>query len=778
MIRIPRLGLRAKLIAAFILVLLPVLGLLLAGLQANQNRREQGILTSQLQTANAIGNQVDQSFDDAATFGRVVAEDPLMQTMNPSVLDPYLQTLVRRTGSFSNISVYDRNGVNQGWGDPTQPATPRLTVDDMPYYRPYFEQTLATNRYTVSEVMLLPRPTAVGFIISVPIRDRQGSPIGVVALTERADLLAAHYAGLTLLPGETILLTDPTGRLAFTTAEPDLPYDQSDDYATLAPVQQAIGGQPAQTTNFVDPLQGDQRIGSFVPTKKYHWIVGVTLPSDTALADVRRSSVAQFVGFGVIVLLSIGLGVVLARWLLAPVRQLEAAAHALGRGDLTYRVRIRTGDELQALGESFNQMASQLETQRDEVMTLLQREEAIARIAQALVREVELANVVDVVIHQSIAVLHVDAAAVWLADATNQRLTLLAQHNFSPATIAEFKHVPYDSSVAMAVAARTETPQIEENLADNNSSPEVRLVYRREKLRSLLALPLCARGRLVGVVLYATRSPHRFTERELEFNSTVAGLFAVAIENARLYEQVQQALRLREDFIAAAAHELRTPITVIRGRSELTLRKDAREEPARSTLETVVKQTDRIARLADDLLTVVRLRPGFTALHRERLDLSSLVREVVARMAREEPSYHFIVDVREPLEVDADRRLIGEAFGDLLENAVRYSSNHGNIEVRVHREAGAAVVTITDHGVGILGERQPFVFEPFYEPVPSGEPGYIGLISLGLYLSKQIIQANGGTIEVRSAPGQGSTFWFTLPLAKPAPAEAARAPGE
>ncbi|HEX5415909.1 MAG TPA: PDC sensor domain-containing protein, partial [Chloroflexota bacterium] len=182
------LSLRAKLLGAFALVLLPVLVLLLVNVEEDQARRENAVLASQLQTARAVANLVDKNFDDNIVLGQVVAEDSVMQSMDPARLDPYLQNLVQRTNYQGNISVYDARGVNRGWGDPTEPATPRLTVAEMPYYQPYFDQTLRSNTATISEVFLLRRPPVVGFVVSVPIRNAQGQPIGAVALTQRTDV--------------------------------------------------------------------------------------------------------------------------------------------------------------------------------------------------------------------------------------------------------------------------------------------------------------------------------------------------------------------------------------------------------------------------------------------------------------------------------------------------------------------------------------------------------------------------------------------------------------
>ena len=762
----PRLSVRSKQLAAFAVILLPVLVLLLVSFQASLARREEYVLEEQLLTAQAIAIQVDQTFDAAIGVGCAVANDRLVQTMDPSQLDPHLQELVRRHPFYHAINVWDAEGVNRGWGNVSQPAEPRIAVADMPYFRPYFQQVVATGTPTISEVFLLRRPLTGGVVAAVPIHDPDGHPIGVVTVEMRTDQLAMQYEEARLRPGQSILLTDRKGRLALHTRWLDLPYEESNAYAHLEPLRQALAGVPTQQIEYTSPLLGDSRLGAFVPTPKYRWVVGVTMNRSVALAPVQAALREQLAAFAGILLFSVVLAVVLSRFLVAPVQRLEEAAQALGRGDLTRRVHIETGDELQRLGDSFNGMASQLEQRQAQVLGLLTRERALTRIGRALVSELELERVADVVMEQSLSILGVDAVELHLADPARRELILLAYRNLTPTAVEILRRFSYDAPLLTARAARTEETQVVEDLlAAGEEFPLSRQLAEREGLRGLLAVPLCSRGHLVGVVTYTTRTPRRFSPSDLEFNAAVADLFAVSIENAHLYDQVREALRLRQEFMSAAAHELKTPVTTIKGWTELLLKVGRREERERRALETILRQSDRIERLTQDLLAVVRVRPSALALSPEQFDLNTLAQELVGRTARTTEQHQFRVETAGPLLVEADRELIGEVLSHLLENAMRYSPAGGLIEVEARRTDGEAVVSVRDHGVGIPPERQPHVFEPFYEPVPSGEPGYVGIVSVGLYLSRQVVEAHGGRIWFTSTPGEGSTFSFSLPVA-------------
>lgn len=403
---------------------------------------------------------------------------------------------------------------------------------------------------------------------------------------------------------------------------------------------------------------------------------------------------------------------------------------------------------------------------REERARLLTRQRALAQIAQALVHEMGLSQVVDVIAEQSLQVLRVDTVALWLADAARRELALLAQRNLTARTVEATRRLSFDAPYLASKAARTGEVQVVEDFAAPSARSTGADLAEEEGLQSILVAPLVTRGKLVGVMSHGSRTLRRFTPQDLAFNATVADLFAVAIEHAQLYDRVRQELQLREEFMASAAHELKTPVTVIKGRAQLQLRTGTSEPGVRRTLETIIQHADRINRLAEDLLAVDRFRLGRAVLQRERFDLGTMVREQVAVLARTLADYRFQVDTSEPLLVDADRSLIAEVLANLLEVATLYSPLGGSIEVMARRVEASAVVSVTDHGIGVVPERQPHVFEAFYELVPPGQPGYVGVTHVGLYLSKQIIEAHGGRIWLTSEPGVGSTFTFSIPSAQ------------
>jgi PAS domain S-box-containing protein len=896
----PRLQLHAKLLLAFGAVLLPVLALLSADFFSDRRRTQETLLDSQGMTAQAIAVQIAESFESAIEFGRAVAHDPLVRGMDSSKLDAHLQQLVRESPLYDAIGVYDATGLNRGWGDPEIPSEPRVRIDD----RPYFQKVMATRSPVISEVVELRRPKRTAILISVPILGSGGQALGVVNIIMHTDLLEQRYTGARLQSGQEILLVDPAGRLAFHTGYPELDSEQRSAFLQFAPMALALAGTTVKLDEFTNPLSRTASMGAFVPTPRHGWAVGVMAPRDVALAPLYAWLRAKLAGFIGILLLSAFMAAVLARFYAHPVRCLQVVARALGRGEMGQRVSIQTGDELQELGEAFNEMAARVAQRQAEVdalraeaerhanqldaiiasvpdaiflatpdgrlldanpagwrllgiqersaldqplaeylqrydlrhpdgravapeelplqrtlsgetftdvelrlralngeerllsingapvrnssgqiilgqivahditerkqveeerTRLLEREMALSRVSQALVMEVELDRVAHVAIEQTLYALGADAAGLWLAKHEHQQLSLIASHGISQKIREDLQQISYESPLLTAQAARQETLQLIGDMYSDEAPPLSRKLAREEGYRSLVAIPLHSRGHLVGVVTCFNQSPRHFSRRELEFHTMLGQLFAMAIEKARLFREVREALRLREEFMSAAAHELRTPVTTIQTWADILSRMEVNSVRQQKGLTAIARNTRRLAQLVEHLFAAVWMAPGLPKMERDRFDLGEVVEEKVKSVSRttENPIH---VEANESLLVDGDRQRMGDVVAHLLENAIRYSPPGAPIEVQLRCMDRAAVVSVRDHGPGIPPERQPHVFEPLYEPLPPGATGYTGVVGLGLHLSWQIIEAHGGRIWLESAPGDGTTFCFSIPL--------------
>ncbi len=253
----------------------------------------------------------------------------------------------------------------------------------------------------------------------------------------------------------------------------------------------------------------------------------------------------------------------------------------------------------------------------------------------------------------------------------------------------------------------------------------------------------------------ASAAPVRDTEGRL------LGAVQVMSDITRLKELDQ----LKDQFITVAAHEIKTPVTAIKGFAQTLVRApDACAPRYQKALETIVQQSDRIDALVRDFLDVSRMRWGRIKLSPERIDLAALVTEAVARKATTTDKHQPVVTRKDPAVVMGDRERLRQVMENLLDNAIKFSPKGGQIEIQLRREEHRAVVSVRDPGVGIPKDRQSHLFERFYR-AHIGTPYDYGGLGVGLYISREIVRQHGGEIWFDSEEGKGSTFYFCLILA-------------
>ena len=217
--------------------------------------------------------------------------------------------------------------------------------------------------------------------------------------------------------------------------------------------------------------------------------------------------------------------------------------------------------------------------------------------------------------------------------------------------------------------------------------------------------------------------------------------------------------RLHRDFLAMVGHDLRTPLAALKGTTQLMRRRRAYNDQA---VETILAQGARMERLLADLGALTEVEAGGLALRREPFDLRELIEEAAAQ-ARRLSERHEVVVTAPPFPVVGvwDRDRLAQVLQNLLSNAVKYSPNGGVVEVRLVADAAEARLAVADRGVGIRAEDVPRLFDRFYRATSTVRmPG----LGLGLYITRMLVEAHGGSVRVASMPGEGSTFTVVLPL--------------
>jgi signal transduction histidine kinase/CheY-like chemotaxis protein len=294
---------------------------------------------------------------------------------------------------------------------------------------------------------------------------------------------------------------------------------------------------------------------------------------------------------------------------------------------------------------------------------------------------------------------------------------------------------------------------------------------RQPPLRGVLAAPLIDRkGRSMGCVRLSDKDVGDFTDEDANVLMQLAQVAAIAIENARLVEELRQADRRKDEFLAMLAHELRNPLAPIRNAIQVMNLVDTNEPRVQKARGMIERQVEHLVRLVDDLLDVSRITRGSIKLQRHRVDLSDvLTRAIEGSRPLIDARRHelAVTQAPQPLPVDADPVRLAQVFWNLLNNAAKYTPERGKISVSTELSADGqeAIVRVRDTGMGIPHEMLPKIFELFTQVERTIDRSEGGL-GIGLTLVRRLTEMHGGRVEATSAGlGEGSEFLVRLPLA-------------
>lgn len=301
-------------------------------------------------------------------------------------------------------------------------------------------------------------------------------------------------------------------------------------------------------------------------------------------------------------------------------------------------------------------------------------------------------------------------------------------------------------------------------------NPDHAAAYRASGIGPMLVAPITAGERRVGVLAaYASRQPI-FAEEDLAYVQLLADQAAVVLESRALIDEAarvraqEQATRMKEDFISAAAHDLKTPLTTLLGQAEL-LERRFRGDPERKTehagVSRMVRTSTQLADLVQDLLEAARLDQGQVELHVEPTDLAHLASEVASHQAAAED--RLVLEASEPVIADVDATRMRQVLRNLFENALKYSPDGASVRVRLWVDGNEGRIAVEDAGIGIPDGDLPQLFQRFKRASNVDDRRFAGM-GLGLYICREIVARHGGRIWADSKLGDGSTFHIALPI--------------
>jgi len=702
-------GLRARLMLSFLVVVLPAFLLLVVSDYRHYSNRRDASLAQGRATAEAASALLQADLDQAAAAARLIfaSADPGAEA------GAQLQGFLAGRPQYLDAFLLDAHGELLAIAPPGRP----LAVDPA-----VLEWANGSPGPVVSDLLQSPPDNQPAVQVLVP-GGAPGGPAGVLGVTVDAAALGRQLERLAQDTPFSITLCDRRGWSICSTDHPDPPWEDR-HWGAYDDVLRSLQEPATLAQNVSCYLDGRPYVGAALQVPGTGWVVSVYEPAPGLLTYLGSRTLAGLLLFLSLALLSLLVAAALGRWFTAPLARLAQHARALGRGQLNERIAMRAGDEFGDLASALNSMAGQME-ERDRRLR--------ARTAE-----------LEAIITQS-----ADGIAIHGPEGELQRL--------NPAGIRILGRSPGRLGLSLAEQAswfHIHTPS--GSGVDPNDLPVVAALRGETRL----AQELCVE---------TEEGQERYLAVSASPLSDTRGRIYGAVTIFRDMTQAHRAQQEKDDFISLVSHELKTPITSIKGYAQMLLRRAEEaggDERDLKGLRIINDEVERMVDLINQLLDVSRLETQRLQLNRDLVDLVALTSDAVDRLQMTTTRHTLRLRApQQPVWVDGDALRLAQVLGNLIMNAIKYSPAGGPVEITVESQEERGWVSVRDWGLGISPEDQPHIFQRFYRGTRKGFGSLTGM-GLGLYISREIVQRHHGDIVFHSQVGQGTTFLFWLPLAK------------
>jgi signal transduction histidine kinase len=400
---------------------------------------------------------------------------------------------------------------------------------------------------------------------------------------------------------------------------------------------------------------------------------------------------------------------------------------------------------------------------------------ALGEVTQAVNSTLDLDTVLTTIVAKAVQLSNTEAGVIYVFDELDQTFRVRATYGLSEELIAAIQDQELGASDAIRQATQDGQPKEMPDIGDEPPSP-VREIAMRAGFRARLVVPLVGTDRVVGALVIRRKQPGNFPRETVQLLQTFAAQSVLAIQNARLFREIEDKSRQLElasehksQFLASMSHELRTPLNAVIGLTEMMISNAARfgTEQALEPLRRVNAAGSHLLSLINEILDLSKIEAGKLELNPERVDLARLIDEVIgtAGQLAEKNQNRLVVEAQENLgALTADSMRLKQILLNLLSNACKFTKE-GEIALRVHKvadERGWVELAVADSGIGMTAEQQAKLFQDFTQADSLTARRYGGT-GLGLAISRKLARMMGGDVTVASEPGKGSVFTVCLP---------------
>jgi signal transduction histidine kinase/CHASE3 domain sensor protein len=477
------------------------------------------------------------------------------------------------------------------------------------------------------------------------------------------------------------------------------------------------------------------------------------------------------------IVLALGLGYVFSWSIIGPLTQIGGRLREVATGAFAGRVEVVNRDELGALASDLNRTCDELARLYGRLERSVGELETLGQVSQEINSTLELQAVLGAIAAHAMALAEADAGAFLAFDAQAQVFHLQATHQLDPGAVAALTRRPVQLGEGAVGGAGLRRAALQIPDIDQEPGYPLHDIVRKPGYRALLAVPLLREGSLVGGLVLCRRAPGAFAPETVNLVQTLANQSVLAIENAKLFEEIEEksrqleiASRHKSEFLANMSHELRTPLNAVLGYAELIQDGIYGDVPDKiqDVMERIQQNGRHLLGLINDVLDLSKIEAGELKLAPAVYAIRELVLDVVSstEALANEKGIELVAEVPRDLPPGrGDERRITQVLMNLVSNAIKFT-DAGSVTIRTAVEDDQLVVAVSDTGPGIAPADQERIFGEFQQ-VDSSSTRKKGGTGLGLAIARRIVELHGGRIRVHSTPGEGATFSFTLPLSTP-----------
>ncbi len=740
------------------------------------NQATEAMLQDRLTTAHLVADYVDDALGHALheleNTAQMIASDGTKDNLKLQI-EALEHTLSRLSIYTHGIYLLKEEGQVM-WSWPEDSGIEGINISAYPS----ISRAISSGESSISGLVSVPATDTPVVLLNSPIGDEQQGSQGVLVVA--IDLAQSSIGGFVqpITLGQTgyVEIVDQNGVVVARTkpGPRPAPFEQSDHsgrFATLISAGEPTRGvchtchEPQQTVQSRDVL-------AFWPLSEANWGVVIRQSEEEALAPARglRQNLLLFgVGLVAIALLFV---LITTRDIGSRMRMLTVASQRMAEGDLITPVTTSGKDEVGMLAQTLDDMRVKLKTSYGELEQKTKELSSLLSVSEILTSTLDLSSLLDAVVAKAVEIISgADGGALLLQSADRGGLVVQCAVRLDEGTGSQYMPAPGGEPSLGSISEPTD--EEEKDMAKKVVAAFLQSDALRSRVQSSISAGVFHRNRYIGsLIMVSFHDTQAFSASGHRLLQTIADDIAIVIERAQLTKEaeevraLQEADRLRSQFVSSVSHELRTPLTLIKGYATSLLRKDASwdEEAQREFLQIIDEKTDELRDLIDKLLQSAKLEAGVLKLEKEPVLMPRLVQKVVEDTVSKAKKHKFILEFVPSFPVvEADVRCVEQVLRNLIENAVKYSPDGGTIVITGEVKKDKVVVRVSDEGIGILSEHQDKVFERFYRvesPLTRSTPGS----GLGLSIMKGHVEAHGGEAWLESTAGKGSRFYFSLPL--------------